>query len=59
MADLSGDVPIVLPGLLVTESLQINEAQCFVSTKLLTLKLLVPGKFLAPPPFRNLGPLTL
>ena len=59
VVDLSGDVPNVIPGLLVTESVQINEAQYFETTKLVTPKLLVPGKFVAPPPFRNLGPLIL
>ena len=57
VVDLSGDVPNVIPGLLVTESVQINEAQYFVTTKLVTPKLLVPKKFVAPPPFRNFGPL--
>ena len=59
VVDLSGNVPNVLPGLLITESVQINETQCFVTTKLVTPKILIPGKFVAPPPFRNLGPLNL
>ena len=56
VVDLSGDVPNVVPGLLLTESVKINEVQCFVTTKLVTPKILIPGKFVAPPPFRDRPP---
>ena len=53
---LSGASPQDVPGLSFTECQPVSTSHSYVVTKLFTLRPLIPHKFVAPPPFRNLSP---